>query len=74
MRRVSRLGKLWTAAFIYFILLGVAPALVLAAEANKKTTGRSGALPSIRTIQAFAVARGETVQLDMTLENKGRHR
>ena len=36
MGRARRLRKLFTAAFVCFVLLGVFPALVCAAEADKK--------------------------------------
>jgi uncharacterized membrane protein len=72
MGRVSRFGKLWIAALIYFILLGVAPALVLAAEADKKDNRPERGIALYTDYSGVAVARGETVQMDMTLENKGR--
>ena len=72
MGRVSRLRKLFTVAFICIILLGVAPALVLAAEADKKDNRPERGIALYTDYSGVAVARGETVQMDLTLENKGR--
>ncbi len=72
MGRVSRLRKLCTAACICFILLGMLPALALAAEADKKDNRPERGIALYTDYSGVAVPRGETVQMDMSLENKGR--
>ena len=72
MGRASRLKRLMTAVFICFILLGVSPALVLAAEADKKDNRPERGIAIYTDYSGVAVPRGETVQMDMTVENKGR--
>ncbi len=72
MGRVSRLKKVFTAAFICIILLGVLPALVCAAEADKKDNRPERGIALYTDYSSVSVPRGETVQMDMILENKGR--
>src|SRR5512138_2903380 len=72
MGRVRRLNKFYTAAVICFILLGVLPALVFAAEADKKDNRPERGIALYTDYSGVAVPRGETVQMDMSLENKGR--
>ena len=48
------------------------PALVLAAEADKKDNRPERGIALYTDYSGVAVARGETVQMDLTLENKGR--
>ena len=50
----------------------MAPALVLAAEADKKDNRPERGIALYTDYSGVAVARGETVQMDLTLENKGR--
>jgi uncharacterized membrane protein len=73
MGRISHLRRLFTVAFIVFILLGVAPALVFAQpEMDKKDNRPERGIALYTDYSGVAVARGETVQMDLTLENKGR--
>lgn len=72
MGRVSRLRKLLISAFVFCVLLGVAPALLLAAEENKKDNRPERGIALYTDYSGIAVPRGETVQMDMILENKGR--
>ena len=48
------------------------PALVLAAEADKKANRQERGIALYTDYSEVAVPRGETVQMDMSLENKGR--
>ena len=73
MGRVGHLKKLFTVAFMFFILLGVSPALVFAqTEADKKDNRPERGIALYTDYSGVAVPRGETVQMDMSLENKGR--
>ena len=73
MGRMSHLRKLFTIAFIIFILLGVAPALVFSQpETDKKDNRPERGIALYTDYSGVAVPRGETVQMDLTLENKGR--
>jgi len=73
MDRVSLVKKSWSVAFIFFILLGAMPALVSAQQgADKKDNRLERAIAVYTEYSGVAVARGETVQMDLTLENKGR--
>lgn len=73
MGRTSRLRELLTAAFICFILLGVTPALVFGQpETDKKDNRPERGIALYTEYSGVAVARGENVQMDLTLENKGR--
>jgi uncharacterized membrane protein len=72
MGRVRRLKKVFTATFICCILLGVVPALVCAADADKKDNRPERGIALYTDYSEVAVPRGETVQMDMMLENKGR--
>ena len=73
MWRISHLRKLFTVIFIVFVLLGAAPALVLAQpEADKKDNRPERGIALYTDYSGIAVAKGETVQMDLTLENKGR--
>ena len=72
MGRASHFRKVFTAALIYAILLGVAPALLMAAEPVKKDNRPERGIALYSDYSGIAVARGETVQVDLKLENKGR--
>lgn len=73
MGRISQLRKWFTVTFIMFILLGVAPALVFSqTETVKKDNRPERGIALYTDYSGVAVARGETVQMDLTLENKGR--
>ena len=73
MGRISHLRKLFTVTFIIFILLGVAPALVFGQpETDKKDNRPERGIALYTDYSGVAVARGENVQMDLTLENKGR--
>ena len=73
MGRVNLVKKSWSVAFIFFILLGVMPALVSAQQgADKKDNRPERGIAVYTEYSGVAVARGETVQMDLTLENKGR--
>jgi uncharacterized membrane protein len=72
MGRVKRVGKSLVGASIFLILLGVLPALVLAAEPEKKDNRPERGIALYTDYSGVAVPRGETVQMDMILENKGR--
>jgi uncharacterized membrane protein len=64
--------KSFAVAFILIILLVLAPALVPAAEADKKDNRPERGIAVYTDYSGIAVARGENVQMDLTLENKGR--
>ncbi|MBU1150336.1 MAG: hypothetical protein KJ800_05240 [Proteobacteria bacterium] len=65
--------KTWSIAFIFFILLGVMPALVSAQqETDRKDNRPERGIAVYTEYSGVSVARGETVQMDLTLENKGR--
>ena len=73
MGRISHLRRLFTVISIMFILLGVFPALVLAQpEADKRDNRPERGIALYTDYSGVAVAKGETVQMDLTLENKGR--
>ena len=73
MGRVNLVKKSWSVAFIFFILLGVMPALVSAQQgADKKDNRPERGIAVYTEYSGVSVARGETVQMDLTLENKGR--
>lgn len=72
MGRASRLGKGLTAALVLAILLGIAPALLMAAEPVKRENRPERGIALYTDYSGVAIARGETVQMDLTLENKGR--
>ena len=73
MGRVNLVKKSWSVAFIFFILLGVMPALASAQQgADKKDNRPERGIAVYTEYSGVAVARGETVQMDLTLENKGR--
>ena len=73
MGRVNLVKRSWSVAFIFFILLGVMPALVSAQQgADKKDNRPERGIALYTEYSGVAVARGETVQMDLTLENKGR--
>ncbi|MBU1183614.1 MAG: hypothetical protein KJ663_00320 [Proteobacteria bacterium] len=73
MGRVKILKKSLSVAFIFFILLGVMPALVSAQqETDKKDNRPERGIAVYTEYSGVSVARGETVQMDLTLENKGR--
>jgi uncharacterized membrane protein len=66
------LRKSLAAAFILVVLLVVAPMLALAAEADKKDNRPERGIALYTDYTGISVARGETVQMDLILENKGR--
>jgi uncharacterized membrane protein len=68
----TRVKKSFAVAFILIILLVVVPALVLAAEADKKDNRPERGIAVYTDYSGVAVARGENVLMDLTLENKGR--
>jgi uncharacterized membrane protein len=73
MGRVNHVRRLFTWAFIIFILLGAVPTLVFAQpETDKKDNRPERGIALYTDYSGVAVARGETVQMDLTLENKGR--
>ncbi|MBU2027019.1 MAG: hypothetical protein KJ814_05290 [Proteobacteria bacterium] len=73
MGRVNLVKKSWSIAFIFFILLGVMPALVSAQrETDRKDNRPERGIAVYTEYSGVSVARGETVQMDLTLENKGR--
>ncbi len=73
MGRVNLVKKSWSVAFIFFILLGVMPALASAQQgADKKDNRPERGIAVYTEYSGVSVARGETVQMDLTLENKGR--
>lgn len=72
MGRASRLGKGLTAALVLAILVGIAPALLMAAEPVKRENRPERGIALYTDYSGVAIARGETVQMDLTLENKGR--
>ena len=72
MGRGIRVRRSFVAAFILIILLVAAPALVLAADADKKDNRPERGIAVYTDYSGVAVARGENVQMDLTLENKGR--
>ncbi|MBU2235236.1 MAG: hypothetical protein KKE49_06320 [Proteobacteria bacterium] len=73
MGRVNLVKKSWSIAFIFFILLGVMPALLSAQqEADRKDNRPERGIAVYTEYSGVSVARGETVQMDLTLENKGR--
>ncbi|MFH1912081.1 MAG: NEW3 domain-containing protein [Pseudomonadota bacterium] len=73
MGRVNLVKKSLSVAFIFFILLGVMPALVSAQQGTDRKDNRPERGIAVYTeYSGVSVARGETVQMDLTLENKGR--
>ena len=64
--------KSLSVAFVFLVLLGVMPGLVLAQNADKKDTRPERGIALYTEYSGVAVARGENVQMDLTLENKGR--
>jgi uncharacterized membrane protein len=72
MGRVNLIRKSLVGAGILIILLGVAPALIAAQEADKKDTRPERGIAVYTDYSGVVVPRGETVQMDLILENKGR--
>ena len=68
----TRVSKSFAGAIIFMILLVVAPAVVLAAEADKKDNRPERGIALYTDYTGVSVARGENVQMDLILENKGR--
>ncbi|MDA8125779.1 MAG: NEW3 domain-containing protein [Deltaproteobacteria bacterium] len=64
--------KSFAVAFILVGLLAIAPLLALAAEAEKKDNRPERGIALYTDYTAVSVARGETVQMELILENKGR--
>jgi hypothetical protein len=73
MGRVNHVKKSLSLAFFFFILLGIMPAAVSAQQgADKKDNRPERGIAVYTEYSGVSVARGETVQMDLTLENKGR--
>src|SRR5574340_1223076 len=73
MGRAGHLRRLFTAALTVFVLLGAAQAPVFAQQQTDKKDNRPERGIALYTdYSGVAVAKGETVQMDLTLENKGR--
>ncbi|MHB9096447.1 MAG: COG1470 family protein [Syntrophales bacterium] len=72
MGRVNLIRKSLIGAGILIILLGVAPALIMAQDADKKDTRPERGIAVYTDYSGVVVPRGETVQMDLILENKGR--
>ncbi|MHB8910584.1 MAG: COG1470 family protein [Syntrophales bacterium] len=72
MGRVNLIRKSLVCAGILLILLGVAPRLIAAQEADKKDTRPERGIAVYTDYSGVVVPRGETVQMDLILENKGR--
>jgi uncharacterized membrane protein len=73
MGRVKILKRSWSVAFVFCVLMGVMPALVSAQQGTDKKDNRPERGIAVYTeYSGVSVARGETVQMDLTLENKGR--
>ncbi len=71
MGRVYRLVQPLAVAIVFLILLAV-PGFAAQQEGNKKDNRPERGIALYTDYSGIAVARGETVQMDMTLENKGR--
>jgi uncharacterized membrane protein len=71
MGRVYRLGQPLAVAVVFLILLAV-PGFAAQQEGDKKDNRPERGIALYTDYSGIAVARGETVQMDMTLENKGR--
>ncbi len=71
MGRVYRLGQPLAFAVIFLILLAV-PGFAAQQGGDKKDNRPERGIALYTDYSGIAVARGETVQMDMTLENKGR--
>jgi len=73
MGRAGHLRRVFTVALTVFVLLGAAQVLVFAQqEADKKDNRPERGIALYTDYSGVAVAKGETVQMDLTLENKGR--
>ncbi len=72
MGRVNLVRKTLASAGILIILLGVAPGLIAAQDADKKDTRPERGIAIYTDYSGVVVPRGETVQMDLILENKGR--
>jgi len=73
MGSIHLLRKSSVYVLLFSILLGVFPALVLAQpEADKRDNRPERGIALYTDYSGVAVAKGETVQMDLTLENKGR--
>jgi len=72
MGRVNCIRKSLVGAGILIILLAVAPALIMAQEADKKDTRPERGIALYTDYSGVVVPRGETVQMDLIMENKGR--
>ncbi|MCE5281790.1 MAG: NEW3 domain-containing protein [Deltaproteobacteria bacterium] len=71
MGRVYRLGQPLAVAVVFLILLAV-PGFAAQQGGDKKDNRPERGIALYTDYSGIAVARGETVQMDMTLENKGR--
>lgn len=72
MGRVNLFGKSTVFAFVFLVLLGVLPAVGAQQEADRKDNRPERGIALYTEYSGVLVARGETVQMDLTLENKGR--
>lgn len=72
MGRVNLSGKSCVFAFIFLILLGVLPAVAAQQDADRRDTRPERGIALYTEYSGVLVVRGETVQMDLTLENKGR--
>ena len=72
MGRVKVIRKSLVGAGILIILLLVATGLIAAQEADKKDTRPERGIAVYTDYSGVVVPRGETVQMDLILENKGR--
>src|SRR5512133_2824786 len=72
MGRVKLIRKSVVGAGISIILLLVATGLIAAQEADKKDTRPERGIAVYTDYSGVVVPRGETVQMDLLLENKGR--
>ncbi len=72
MSRVNLVRKALVSAGILIILLVVAPALIMAQDADKKDNRPERGIAVYTDYSGVVVPRGENVQMDLILENKGR--
>ena len=72
MGRVNSIRKTLMGAGMFIILLGVVPGLIAAQDVDKKDTRPERGIAIYTDYSGVVVPRGETVQMDLILENKGR--
>ena len=68
----ARVRKSFAVAYLLMILLVFAPALLSAAQEEKQDNRPERGIAVYTDYSGVAVARGENVQMELTLENKGR--